>query len=105
MQKDYPKSEVKSLDEIIKKMNSASVDVISFDIFDTLLVRTIGSPSDFFELLDCNRQIGVSLNDSLLMTPSKSVTAIFGIGTCVGAAVEQKCLTCRKTDCEFRRGQ
>lgn len=60
---------------------------------------------DFFELLDCNRQIGVSLNDSLLMTPSKSVTAIFGIGTCVGAAVEQKCLTCRKTDCEFRRGQ
>lgn len=52
MQKDYPKSEVKSLDEIIKKMNSASVDVISFDIFDTLLVRTIGSPSDFFELLD-----------------------------------------------------
>lgn len=52
MQNDDPKSEVKSLDEIIKKMNSASVDVISFDIFDTLLVRTIGSPSDFFELLD-----------------------------------------------------
>lgn len=34
---------------------------------------------DVFRLLDCNRQIGISLNDSLLMTPSKSVTALFGI--------------------------
>ena len=34
---------------------------------------------DFFRLLDCSRQIGVSLNSSLLMSPSKSVTAIFGI--------------------------
>lgn len=34
----------------------------------------------FFDILDCPRQIGVFLNDSLLMTPSKSVTAIFGIG-------------------------
>ena len=35
----------------------------------------------FFLLLDCNRQIGISLNDSLLMTPTKSVTAIFGVKT------------------------
>ncbi len=34
---------------------------------------------DFFRLLDCNRKIGVTLNQSLLMTPSKSVTAIFGL--------------------------
>lgn len=36
--------------------------------------------NDFFRLLDCSRHIGVFLNDSLLMTPSKSVTAVFGIG-------------------------
>jgi len=29
--------------------------------------------------LDCPRKIGLTLNESLLMTPSKSVTAIFGI--------------------------
>ncbi len=29
--------------------------------------------------LDCPRQIGLSLNDSLLMSPTKSVTAIIGI--------------------------
>jgi cobalamin-dependent methionine synthase I len=31
--------------------------------------------------LDTARQIGVSLSDSLIMTPTKSVTAIIGIDT------------------------
>lgn len=39
----------------------------------------LDTQKDFFRLLDCNRKIGIALNDSLLMTPSKSVTAIFGI--------------------------
>ena len=34
---------------------------------------------DVFSMLDCQRRIGVTLGDSLLMTPSKSVTAIVGI--------------------------
>ncbi len=34
---------------------------------------------DFFGILDCPRRIGVSLSDSMLMTPSKSVTAIIGL--------------------------
>ena len=34
---------------------------------------------DIFRLLDCQRQIGVTLGDSLLMSPSKSVTAIIGV--------------------------
>ena len=32
-----------------------------------------------FSLLDCPKRIGVSLGDSLLMSPSKSVTAFAGI--------------------------
>ena len=32
-----------------------------------------------FQLLDCNRLLGLTLNESLLMSPSKSVTAIVGI--------------------------
>lgn len=35
---------------------------------------------DIFAVLDCPRKIGVSLNESLLMSPSKSVTALMGIG-------------------------
>ena len=34
---------------------------------------------DIFRALDCPRQIGLSLNESLLMTPTKSVTAVIGI--------------------------
>jgi len=32
-----------------------------------------------FDRLDCARQIGLTLNDSLVMSPSKSVTAIVGL--------------------------
>ncbi|MBP9988186.1 MAG: Vitamin B12 dependent methionine synthase activation subunit [Ruminococcus sp.] len=32
-----------------------------------------------FDVLDCPRKIGLTLNDSLLMSPSKSVTAIIGV--------------------------
>ena len=34
---------------------------------------------DIFAVLDCPRKIGISLNDSFLMSPSKSVTAFVGI--------------------------
>ena len=56
---------------------------------------------DIFAVLDCPRRIGLSLNDSLLMSPSKSVTAIVGIGgdACVTAA---KCEACENKNCTFR---
>lgn len=34
---------------------------------------------DIFRVLDCPRKIGLTLNESLLMSPSKSVTAIIGV--------------------------
>lgn len=35
---------------------------------------------DLIRALDCTNRIGITLNDSLMMSPSKSVTAIIGIG-------------------------
>ena len=35
--------------------------------------------SDIFAVLDCSRKIGLSLTSSLLMTPTKSITALAGI--------------------------
>lgn len=58
---------------------------------------------EVFRLLDCNRQIGISLNESLLMTPSKSVTAIFGLGKCVGNQARHKCSECKNVNCEYRQ--
>lgn len=56
---------------------------------------------DIFRGLDCTRKIGLSLNESLLMSPSKSVTAFIGIGGEKRTA-ENKCSLCQKTDCAYR---
>lgn len=41
---------------------------------------SIATQREIFAVLDCPRRIGLSLNQSLLMSPSKSVTAIIGVG-------------------------
>ncbi len=57
---------------------------------------------DIFRILDCPRKIGLSLNESLLMSPSKSVTAIIGISDCKSKNNINKCKQCEKKDCSFR---
>lgn len=57
---------------------------------------------EIFAVLDCPRKIGLTLDQSLLMSPSKSVTAIAGITD--GCEVHQDhCADCDKTDCAYRR--
>lgn len=58
---------------------------------------------EIFSVLDCYRKIGVSLNNSLLMSPSKSVSAIIGITDNCEPTQEHACENCRKTDCVYRR--
>ena len=60
--------------------------------------------ADIFRALDCPRKIGLTLGGSLLMSPSKSVTAIIGVSDGKkGCGIENSCLSCGKTDCDFRR--
>ncbi|SCW31577.1 Vitamin B12 dependent methionine synthase, activation domain [Ruminococcaceae bacterium YRB3002] len=61
------------------------------------------SQKDVFELLRPESKIGISLNESLLMTPSKSVTAIFGLRDQGGAADGHDCSLCGLLGCEYRR--
>lgn len=60
--------------------------------------------NQIFNILDCNRQLGMSLNESLLMSPSKSVTAIFGIKKAdnKNTAITSKCNSCKNINCEYR---
>lgn len=58
---------------------------------------------DIFRVLDCSRKIGLTLNESLLMSPSKSVTAITGLRSCIGPDPANRCSLCGKTDCTYRR--
>lgn len=39
----------------------------------------ISSQADFFKLMPMNKQLGVSLSDGFMMTPTKTVTAFIGV--------------------------
>ena len=55
---------------------------------------------DIFNVLGCHK-IGITLNDSLIISPSKSVTAIIGIGgKC--RTNQNKCDKCNNLNCEYR---
>lgn len=58
---------------------------------------------EIFQILECNKRIGVTLTEGNLMMPSKSVTAIIGLTTKERESCQmEKCSLCVKTDCEFR---
>lgn len=58
---------------------------------------------DFMNILMCGKKIGLTLTDSLMLTPSKSVTAIMGISDTKDECNLEGCEVCEKTDCHFRR--
>lgn len=60
----------------------------------------LSAQKDFFRLLDCPKNIGVSLTDALLMVPTKSVTAFVGVGN---GEEQAGCLVCKKKDCIIRK--
>lgn len=53
--------------------------------------------------LELSKRIGITLTDSLLMAPSKSVTAVIGASRLPRNCSVQGCECCAKTDCLYRR--
>lgn len=58
---------------------------------------------DLIRVLDAPKQIGLTLTDSLLMMPSKSVTAIIGVSDVPVHCHPRGCEECSLTDCAYRR--
>ena len=59
---------------------------------------------DFFRILNLPRTCGISLGDTLLMSPSKSVTAFIGLARDDADCVPSGCEVCGKgDDCDYRR--
>lgn len=54
------------------------------------------------DFLCTNKNIGLSLTDSLMMVPKKSVTAIIGIGKEKNKCKGNGCMTCSGTNCPYR---
>lgn len=63
---------------------------------------SIETQREIFRVLDCSRKIGLSLNESMLMSPSKSVTAIIGLSEKESGLKPVKCAQCKNTNCAFR---
>lgn len=61
---------------------------------------SLETQKDIFNSLDCQKHIGLFLSDSLIMTPSKSVTAFAGIGKKTERV--NKCGLCDNLNCDFR---
>ena len=53
--------------------------------------------------LEAEKTVGITLTDSLLMMPSKSVTAVIGAGREECGCVNDGCEACKKKDCLYRR--
>ena len=83
----------------------------------------IAAQANFIRALDCTRKIGITLSDGLLMTPSKSVTALIGFSSSPRSEerarssavqktdnadqqtphVREQCENCSAKDCRFRQ--
>jgi len=56
------------------------------------------------QVLEAPKRIGLTLTDSLMMMPSKSVTAVIGISREDTTCHKKGCEICEKMNCEYRRG-
>lgn len=55
------------------------------------------------QILDSGRRAGIVLTDTLLMVPSKSVSAIIGVGSAPKTPIPSGCRSCSKVDCAYRK--
>ena len=60
------------------------------------------SQKDILGVLDSQKLIGLTLNESLVMSPSKSVTAVMGLSITPRDENYDKCRACGNKDCEYR---
>lgn len=63
----------------------------------------IGHQRDLIRLLDASRKIGLTVTESCLLAPVKSVTAVIGLADTPQPCHQKGCEACDKTDCAFRR--
>ena len=73
----------------------------------------LGGQKELLEVLDARKRIGVYVNESLLLSPLKSVTCLIGLGqnlpaasrkTCRGCTLDGKCIFRQNNTTCFREG-
>lgn len=64
---------------------------------------SISHQRDFLTVLDCPKRIGLTMTDSFMLAPSKSVTAVIGLTEEAQSCHIAKCMTCKAKSCPFRK--
>jgi len=64
---------------------------------------SIDNQSNILNVLGAYKKIGLSVTESNIMLPRKSVTAFIGLGENVNVKPNDKCMNCKNTDCAFRK--
>ena len=57
---------------------------------------------EIFRILNCRKHIGLTLGESLIMSPVKSVTAVVGLTNTPRDKKHDKCRACENKDCIYR---
>ena len=63
----------------------------------------IGFQKSFMQMLDCAKAIGLTMTESFMMTPTKSVTAVIGASRIKERCPIAGCEVCDKKECIYRR--
>lgn len=63
----------------------------------------IGYQAEILRMLDAAKKIGLSVTESSMLTPMKSVTAVIGISDTRTPCHREGCESCEKKDCLYRR--
>ncbi len=58
---------------------------------------------DLLAMLESSKKIGLTMTESYMLTPTKSVTAVIGISYKEMHCHQNGCEECSKTDCTYRR--
>lgn len=58
---------------------------------------------NIMQLLNCAKKIGLTITDSYMLSPKKSVTAVIGMCRTNEKCHQSGCEVCEKINCEFRR--
>lgn len=62
---------------------------------------SLAEQQKLFRLLECSKNIGLTLTDGMVMVPTKSVTAVIGLAE-DAVCTWNKCMTCKNINCPFR---
>lgn len=58
---------------------------------------------ELLQMLDTSKQIGLTMTEGYMLTPTKSVTAVMGISKEARGCTVEGCEACTKGDCIYRR--